>query len=145
MNKDSISGIVLAMLGIFVAVYSQQNYSIGTFNVMGPGFFPFYLGIILCFVGLLILITNYSNTNTYKLNYFSLIIVSSSVLTFALLLNIAGLIITTVISVLLSTYASNRYYNFFSRFASSVVITFVTYIIFVQILKMNIPIFPKFL
>ncbi|MGN6460481.1 MAG: tripartite tricarboxylate transporter TctB family protein [Pseudolabrys sp.] len=52
-KKDFYSGMLMILLGAGVALNST-TYSLGTLTHMGPGMFPFMLGIVLTFVGLLI-------------------------------------------------------------------------------------------
>jgi len=48
--RDYIGGTILVVMGL-AAAYQAQNYRIGTFTRMGPGFFPTCLGIILAITG----------------------------------------------------------------------------------------------
>ena len=52
-KKDFYAGVVMILLGAGVALNST-TYSLGTLTHMGPGMFPFMLGIVLAFVGILI-------------------------------------------------------------------------------------------
>lgn len=53
-KKDFYSGMLMILLGAGVALNST-TYSLGTLTHMGPGMFPFMLGIVLTFIGMLIL------------------------------------------------------------------------------------------
>jgi len=55
-KKDFYSGMLMILLGAGVTLNST-TYSLGTLTHMGPGMFPFMLGIVLTFVGLLIFAT----------------------------------------------------------------------------------------
>lgn len=52
-KKDFYAGGVMILLGLAVALDST-TYNLGTLTQMGPGMFPFMLGIVLTFVGVLI-------------------------------------------------------------------------------------------
>ena len=52
-KKDFYAGLVMILLGAVVTLNST-TYKLGTLMHMGPGMFPFMLGIILTFVGILI-------------------------------------------------------------------------------------------
>ncbi len=54
-KRDFYAGGLMVLLGGAVALDSVGNYELGTLTRMGPGMFPFMLGIVLTFVGLLIL------------------------------------------------------------------------------------------
>lgn len=53
-KRDFYAGGLMTLLGCFVTINSL-SYNTGTLMHMGPGMFPFILGIVLTFVGLLIL------------------------------------------------------------------------------------------
>jgi Tripartite tricarboxylate transporter TctB family len=54
-KKDFYAGLVMVLLGGAVTLNSS-TYNLGTFMHMGPGMFPFMLGILMTFVGLLIFV-----------------------------------------------------------------------------------------
>ena len=55
-KKDFYAGLFMVLLGAGVTLNST-TYKLGTLMHMGPGMFPFMLGIIMMFVGALIFIT----------------------------------------------------------------------------------------
>jgi putative tricarboxylic transport membrane protein len=55
-KKDFYAGLFMVLLGVGVSLNST-TYKLGTFMHMGPGMFPFMLGIIMTFVGVLIFIS----------------------------------------------------------------------------------------
>jgi hypothetical protein len=55
-KKDFYAGLAMVLLGGAVTLNSS-TYNLGTFMHMGPGMFPFMLGILMTFVGVLIFIT----------------------------------------------------------------------------------------
>ena len=55
-KKDFYAGLAMTLLGAGVALNST-TYKLGTLMHMGPGMFPFILGILLTFVGILIFIS----------------------------------------------------------------------------------------
>jgi len=52
-KRDFYAGMLMTLLGIGVT-FNATTYSLGTLMHMGPGMFPFILGIVLTFLGLLI-------------------------------------------------------------------------------------------
>ncbi|MBW9105034.1 tripartite tricarboxylate transporter TctB family protein [Paraburkholderia phenoliruptrix] len=58
LHKDLIGGGLLIVVGIAVLAHSV-TYHIGTLVQMGPGFFPFFLGLILGLVGCGIAVQGY--------------------------------------------------------------------------------------
>lgn len=55
-NKDYYGGALLVILGASAA-YASQSYHIGTLAHMGPGYFPFAVGVLIAICGLLLVIT----------------------------------------------------------------------------------------
>jgi hypothetical protein len=55
-KKDFYAGLFMVLLGGGVTLNST-TYKLGTFMHMGPGMFPFMLGILMTFIGILIFIT----------------------------------------------------------------------------------------
>ena len=55
-KKDFYAGLAMVLLGGAVTLNSS-TYNLGTFMHMGPGMFPFMLGILMTFVGVLIFIS----------------------------------------------------------------------------------------
>lgn len=55
-KKDYYGGALLMIVGI-AASYASVSYRIGQLSSMGPGYFPFVLGILIAFCGALIAIT----------------------------------------------------------------------------------------
>ena len=52
-KRDFYAGMLMTLLGIGVT-FNSTTYSLGTLMHMGPGMFPFLLGIVLTFIGLMI-------------------------------------------------------------------------------------------
>jgi Tripartite tricarboxylate transporter TctB family len=52
-QKDFFAGIMFTVLGVAFAVGSR-SYNMGDASHMGPGYFPFVLGIILAVLGLVV-------------------------------------------------------------------------------------------
>lgn len=55
-KKDFYAGLAMTLLGAGVTLNSM-TYKLGTLMHMGPGMFPFILGILLIFVGVLIFVS----------------------------------------------------------------------------------------
>lgn len=55
-KKDYYGGALLVITGLS-ASYAAVSYRIGTLSAMGPGYFPFALGILIALTGLLIALT----------------------------------------------------------------------------------------
>lgn len=53
-NRDIIAGVLISGLGLSIAIYADVNYDLGSFRRMGPGMFPFGLGLLLTGLGALV-------------------------------------------------------------------------------------------
>jgi putative transposase len=58
-QRDFGAGIMYMVIGLFFAIVARQ-YQYGTAAKMGPGYFPFWLGILMAAIGLLVLVRSYS-------------------------------------------------------------------------------------
>lgn len=143
MNRDTVSGVLLSVLGLAVSVYADQAYSIGSLANMSPGFFPFYLGITLLILGALIAAVPDQHLDRQPdIEYINMATIAIGVILYASLLTSAGLIVSVLISGVVVTYASHNYNGFFQRFAVVTVIAVINWLLFVVVLGMNIPTLP---
>jgi len=55
-QKDFFGGMLFSAMGIAFAI-GATNYNVGTGARMGPGYFPIMLGVILAFIGVVIMLT----------------------------------------------------------------------------------------
>jgi hypothetical protein len=53
---DLVGGLLVLALGLFVFLYAQEHYRIGTARSMGPGYFPAVLGLVTMSLGGLIVL-----------------------------------------------------------------------------------------
>lgn len=56
MRRDLVSGTALGGFGLAYALYTAMGLPLGSLNRMGPGMFPFGLGLLLALFGLVIAI-----------------------------------------------------------------------------------------
>ncbi|MDP2411078.1 MAG: tripartite tricarboxylate transporter TctB family protein [Pseudolabrys sp.] len=54
--QDIIAGAIFALIGASVAIWSWANYPLGSITHMGPGAFPAGLGVLLMFIGVLVML-----------------------------------------------------------------------------------------
>jgi hypothetical protein len=95
-NRNSfLSGLFYIGVGAVAAVLSTQ-YEIGTALQMGPGFFPFAIAIILIALGAGVVVQSMllgSSETTQTHNVAPLLMVFVGMLSFALLIERAGLVV----------------------------------------------------
>lgn len=55
-QRDLLGGALLVAAGGFIAVYASQTLALGTVRRMGPGMFPFWIGLLMALLGVAIFI-----------------------------------------------------------------------------------------
>lgn len=147
-NKQNFwSGVMFIVIGLAFA-WKSTEYSMGTAARMGPGYFPFWLGIIMAAIGAIVLLSSLSKkaekTEIEKFDYKSVAIITLSVVAFAYLLVPAGLIISMVVLVVISAMAAHDR-TWKATLANAAFLTILCYLAFVVGLKLVFPIWPAFL
>jgi putative tricarboxylic transport membrane protein len=89
--KDFWAGLMFIGTGVFFALYAYANYQMGTAVRMGPAYFPFLLGGLLAFLGLLVFIEGIALESTGEKLYlpFNIVDLVIAVAIFAVLLELA--------------------------------------------------------
>ena len=102
-RKEFFAGLFFLAFGLG-AVWVARGYPMGTAVRMGAGYFPIMLGGILALLGLVIVVKSFSGENgpLPRLVWRPLLLISISVVLFAVLINLFGLILTAVILVFVS-------------------------------------------
>lgn len=143
--RDLIAGVLLFIAGLSVVSYSYFFYHIGTFALMGPGFFPLILGWIITFLGAFLAVLSFRRTKDISVIppvlFRSILAVAFSILLFALLIDRAGLLVTAFL-VTLSASLGNINFRLSRAILLALSLTFISWLIFVIALKVAIPIFP---
>lgn len=137
-RRNLISGILLAAVGIFAAVYAQR-YNMGSLARMGPGFFPVVLGVLLGFIGIALAAVSLFEAldeEPIRVEWRKASIILGSILIFALLLRPAGLILATGISTFIATLADQKL-TFYKRALITFAVTVITVVIFYYLLNMR--------
>ena len=145
--KDFKAGLIFIFFGIGAMVFSM-GYQIGTSAKMGPGYFPFALGGVLTVLGLVISLRSLSRgEGARKARSFRVkpvLLVLSSVVLFGLLLRPLGLVFSTVILIFISSMASDEFKKK-EAILNALVLLAIVLIIFVYLLKFQIPVWPSLL
>jgi len=118
--RELAGGLFLFALGLFATLYAQR-YAFGTVTRMGPGFFPVVLGTLLCGYGALIALLAVlrrerpqaasSGTEAAPdeapepVRWTNLALVTLGLMAFGALLDTAGAVVATLVSVGLYTWA----------------------------------------
>jgi uncharacterized membrane protein len=146
-QRDFGAGIMYMVIGLFFTIIASQ-YQYGTAAKMGPGYFPFWLGILLTLLGLLVLVKSFGATATIekipKFRWRIIAQITGSVVLYGLLLPRLGFLIAVVTLVLVSASASKEFTWKGSLINAGFLVAF-TYSVFVLGLKLQFPLLPVFL
>ena len=146
-QRDFGAGVMYMVIGLFFAIMATQ-YPMGTAAKMGPGYFPFFLGILMTILGLIVLIKSLSATAAIetipKFNWRVIAQITGSVVLYGLLLPRMGFLVAVVALVLVSASASKEFTWKGSLINAGFLVAF-TYSVFVLGLKLQFPLLPVFL
>jgi len=147
LKKDTVAGLVYLLVGgIFAA--GSMSYEYGTAQRMGPGYFPFWLGVVLAGVGVLLAIKSLSSSEdpdyVREVSVRNLAAITIAVVIFGLTLESLGAILAIFLLVVISSLATSgikwKYVAINATILSILCIS-----IFIFGLKLPIPILPAFL
>ncbi len=109
---DFWSGVMFITVGVFFSIYGRINYDLGTAGRMGPGYFPFWLGLILAGLGLVVLFGALSvkreADEVGPWDWKSLVLVLGAVVVFGFMLRPMGMILAVVALVAIASLASHE-------------------------------------
>ena len=146
-QRDFGAGIMYMVIGLFFTIVAC-NYSMGTAAKMGPGYFPFYLGILMFLLGLLVAVKAFSAKAAIeaipKFNWKIIAQITGAVVLYGLLLPRLGFLIAVVVLVFVSASASREFTWRGTALNAAFLVTF-TYSVFVVGLKLQFPLLPVFL
>lgn len=146
-QKDFWSGVMFIAIGLFFAWFAT-DYQMGTAARMGPGYFPFWLGIIIAVLGALIGIGGLRrSTPEDKVGKFDFrvnILVLGSAVLFGLLLRPLGLYASLFVLVVVSSLASHEF-GWKVTLANAVFLILFSYFAFIRGLGLIFPLYPWFI
>jgi len=102
-KREFAAGLLFIGIGAFFAI-GARNYTMGSAVRMGPAYFPMVLGLILIALGLIVFVRSLfmRGEPLAPINWRPLLLVIGSVVIFGLLLEVAGLAVTSVVVMLVS-------------------------------------------
>ena len=142
-RKDFYGGLLLVAFGIF-AIVAARGYPFGSAARMGSGYFPRLLGILLTLIGSVLILISLRNQGspipTWK--WRPTLVVLGSVVLFGAIVQYAGLALSTIALIVMSSAASTEFR------AKEAVITalglaVLAVVVFIVGLKLQLPIWPK--
>ncbi|WP_137173962.1 tripartite tricarboxylate transporter TctB family protein [Massilia sp. HP4] len=139
--KDFWSGIVFLFFGLS-AIVIGQDYEMGTAGRMGPAYFPSVLGGLLALVGAASLIRSFFRQGEPigRLYWRELALVLAAVLLFGFLVRDAGLIPATLVLIMISSYAGQKF-NLAKSIALAIGAALFAVGLFVKLLGLPMPMF----
>jgi hypothetical protein len=153
-QKDFWGGALFAVIGLMFAVIARgipglaimPGYSMGTPARMGPGFFPFYLGVLLFLLGVFIAVNGArgakgADTHVEKFHWGPILYVLGSVVVFGLLLKIIGMLLSGLVLVVGASMGSKEF-SLKKSTILGVVLSIFCALVFVTGLKLPIPLCP---
>lgn len=146
-EKDFWSGVMFITVGVAFA-WGANEYSFGNSARPGPGYFPFGLGIIMALLGAVVtfkalMIETAEGDKVGSFAWRPLLIILGAVVLFGALLPRAGLLLTLPLLVVVSSLASDEF-TWKGAVINAIVLTALSYFVFVVGLKLTIPVLPAF-
>ena len=140
-NRDAFAGAALAIVGGAVTIYSYSHYSIGAISRMGPGMFPFMLGIALVVVAVAVLLKSFTQPSVQiEVNVRAAAFVLASLALFALMIKPFG-VVPALLALLLVSSAAVPGRRLAGTTAFSVLVTCGMVFIFVFLMNLNLSLF----
>jgi hypothetical protein len=146
-HRDMWAGVMFFTFGVVFMILSQQ-YQMGSAARMGPAYFPTVLGGLLALLGFVIFITAFARSNDearlHSVGWRELALVLVSVALFAALLPSMGMVVSILVLIVVSALAGHEF-RLRESLISAVVLTVMSYLVFVVGLELQFQVWPKFL
>jgi hypothetical protein len=146
LQKDVVGGLLVSALGIAVAIHSI-SFQIGDLSRMGPGYFPFALGVVLTLVGIAIGAKGFRSTPqqtkaelSQPPEWKAWFLISLSIVTFVVLAKYLGLVAATF-SIVFVSALGDRTNSWRGAALLGVAMVVVSVVVFWWALQMNLPLF----
>jgi hypothetical protein len=147
-QRDFVSGLMFVIVGIAFA-WGSTAYNFGDSARPGPAYFPFGLGVLLAFLGAIVTfkaltIESHNGDPIGAIAWKPLIIILGAVAVFGVALPRLGLITTIPLLIAISSLAGDTF-KWIEVVILSVVLTAMSYLVFVAGLSLVLPLWPSFL
>jgi hypothetical protein len=145
-RQDFWSGLMFVALGLGFA-WQASDYPMGTAERMGPGYFPFWLGILLSLAGAVVLLGALSPsaaaTRVERFDWRIVILVIGSVVGYGLILKPLGIYVSVFVLVVASSLASHEF-SLRVAIGNAIFLVAFSYLAFVRGLGLALPLWPAF-
>ncbi|HEX9301025.1 MAG TPA: tripartite tricarboxylate transporter TctB family protein [Casimicrobiaceae bacterium] len=140
--KDFFAGLLFVAFGV-AAITIGSNYTLGTAARMGPGYFPRILGILLIALGgaLVVRALRLNGPPLPGWKWRPTVIVLASVALFGMIVNYAGVVLSTILLIVAASAASHEF-RWRESLVAGVVLAALAVGVFVIGLKLQLPIWP---
>ncbi|WP_319240862.1 tripartite tricarboxylate transporter TctB family protein [uncultured Propionivibrio sp.] len=144
-NKQNFAaGLFFAVFGIFAAVVAR-SYSLGASDDIGPGYFPFWLAVLLAILGTVLslgaLAPKAEATEIGRLDWKATAWIVGAVVLFAFLLQYLGIVLSVLVLVIVSSLGSHEF-TWKGTLTSSLLLAALVYGVFVMGLHLQFPTWP---
>ena len=108
--KDFVAGLLFIAAGI-AAIAIAANYTLGSAARMGPGYFPRILGILMIVLGAILALRSLrlAGPPLPGWKWRPVLVVLGSVVVFGLIVNYAGLVLSTILLIAMASAASHEF------------------------------------
>ncbi|QET04986.1 MULTISPECIES: tripartite tricarboxylate transporter TctB family protein [Cupriavidus] len=146
-QKDFASGLMFILVGLSFS-FVARGYSMGTAAKMGPGYFPFLLGLVLALLGVIVTIgslgTKGEEDQLARWDLKTLLWILGSVVLFGLLLKPLGMVLSVFVLVVISSMASHEF-SWKGALCAGVVLVLISMGAFVYGINLQMPVWPAFI
>lgn len=146
-QKDVAAGLLYVGFGAAFSLGALE-YTMGEPARMGPGWFPFWIGILLVIVGTLTVATGLRATaakeTIKRFELGSLAWITCAVVLFGLLLQPLGLVVALAFLVIVSSRASHEF-TWKSSIALALGLILFSSAVFIWGINLQLPLWPRFL
>ena len=146
-RQDFWSGVMFVALGLGFA-WKATSYQMGTAARMGPGYFPFWLGLVLALLGVIVLLGSFSKnaleTKVDKFDWRIAGLVVGSVLLYGFILRPLGVYLSVAILVIVSSLASHEF-SWKVAIGNAIFLVVFSYLAFIKGLGLIFPLWPSFM
>jgi hypothetical protein len=141
-SQDFWAGLLFIAFGA-VALWIGQDYAFGTSRRMGPGYFPSLLGGLLCVLGLIIAARGaLRGGQPVPRGAIRPFLILVGILAFALLLQPAGLVLSTLVLIVVSS-AGGSEFKWKEVLITSAVLIVMGVVVFAWGLGLQFPVWPQ--
>lgn len=155
-QKDFFSGLMFIVIGVAFA-WGATTYNVGEGARMGPGYFPLMLGVVLALIGAVVLFTSLvveveGGDKIGRWAWRPLLFIIGANLLFGILL--AGLpsiklpgmgLIAAIYGLVIVSSMADGHFHIRDVLILSTVLAVGSYIAFILVLKLQIPVWPSFI